>query len=339
MSQNNKNNNKGGKLFSFFSPSSNKNGQGLTKKQARFDGKYNFYNFFSFMKFRFGDMTVLNLIFILTNFALVLVLFATSGNTNTESTTPASYIYQQIYGVIQYDSASPSVMTMQSVYGVSTPLSVWTTVTKILYYSAFLLPITFSLSNIGMAYVNRGFIRRDYVTVWHDYWYAIKRDWKQGIVVGLIDCGIIYLLYNAIVFYSANKADYMMYVFFFFSVFFALLYFVMRMYLFTMVVTFDLKIRKMFKNALLFSLLGIKRNICAVLGIAVTLFVSVELVLIFTSVGMILPFLYTISLLYLISMYCTYPVIHKYMIKPMEDQNKKQEPPHDNDEPVFIDRG
>lgn len=333
----NNNNNKEGKLFSIFSPSRSRNA-GLTKKQAEFNGKYNFANFFVFLKRHFGDLTILNLIFILCNFSLVLVLFATSGNTNDTVSTPASPFYQHIYGAMRY-SGGNQIASLHAIFGNMTSLSVTTIWTRILYYSAFTLVITFGLSNIGMSYVTRAMVRREHTFVWHDFWYAIKRDWKQGLLVGVIDAVLITLISYALFFYYANLSvgGFQINVMFYLCVFFALYYFVMRLYIYLMVITFKLKTFKLFKNAMIFSLLGIKRNLCALLGIGATFFISYYFILMFSTVAMILPFIFTISLTYFIGTYCAYPVIIKYMIEPYEKEHPKDVIPEE--EPVFTDHG
>ena len=337
--ENNNNYNKEGKLFSFFSPSRSRNA-GLSKEQAQFDGKYNLVNFFKFLKNHFGDLTILNLIFILTNFSLVLVLFATSGNTNDYISAPSSPFYQQIYGAMRY-AQGPDTSALNAVFGTFTSVSVPTLITNILYYSAFTLLITFGLSNVGMAYVTRAMVRREHTFVWHDYWYAVKRDWKQGLLVGVIDCALIFLISYALMFYYSNLAvgGFYINVMFYLSIFFALFYFVMRLYIYLMVITFKLKTFKLFKNAMIFSLLGIKRNLCALLGIGLVAFVSFYLILMFSSVAMILPFIFTFALMYFIGTYCAYPVIVKFMIEPYEKEHPKVEEEIPEEEKIFTDRG
>ena len=336
-----KNNSKEGKLFSFFSPSRSRNA-GISKEQAKFNGKYNFANFFIFLKQRFGDLTILNLIFVIANFSILLVLFATSGNTNISVSTPASPFYQQIYGAMRYGSGT-AVSELAAQYGSLTSLSVWTVWTKILYYSSLTLFITFGLSNVGMAYVTRAMVRREHTFVWHDFWYAVKRDWKQGLIIGVIDCAVIFLISYSLVFYYANLSvgEFYINVMFYLSIFFALYYFVMRIYMYLMVITFKLKTFKLIKNAMIFALLGIKRNLCALLGIGVTLFVSFYLVLMFSTVAMILPFIFTFAFMYFIGSYCAYPVIVKYMIEPYNAEHPKPEQSDqpEDEERVFTDRG
>ena len=100
----------------------------------------------------------------------------------------------------------------------------------------------------------------------------------------------------------------------------AALYFVMRLYIYPMMITFDLPIKKLLKNALIFAMLGIKRNIMALLGIVLLVVLNFFAIVWGLSIGLsvtlILPFFYLAALWGFIGVYAAYPVIQKYMIDP-----------------------
>ena len=107
------------------------------------------------------------------------------------------------------------------------------------------------------------------------------------------------------------------------------IYIIFRFYTYLMVVTFDMKLMKIFKNALIFVVLGIKRNIMALLGLLiVTLFAGV-LIVIFLPMGLgvtlVLPFIYYLALCAFIYTYAAYPVIQKYMIDPVAVKSTPEE--------------
>ena len=93
----------------------------------------------------------------------------------------------------------------------------------------------------------------------------------------------------------------------------------MRFYIYLMLVTFDIKIKKIFKNALIFSVLGVGRNLMALLGMVVLIALNVFLVLMLWPLGIVVPIILPlISLLPSVNLllsYGAYPVIEKYMIK------------------------
>ena len=116
--------------------------------------------------------------------------------------------------------------------------------------------------------------------------------------------------------------------FFFVTVAMCILYMIMRFYIYQMLITFDLKNINIFKNALIFTALGIKRNLMALLGIMFLLLMNAGLILLLLPLGvtvtLILPLLYLLSFLGFIQTYCAFPVIDKYMIKPYENQDYRK---------------
>ena len=104
----------------------------------------------------------------------------------------------------------------------------------------------------------------------------------------------------------------------------AIIYLVMRFYVYHMMLTFDLKGRKILKNALIFTVLGIKRNLIAILGLILFGAVHFVLIKVFLSMGItipiILPFFYAMAIVKFITTYAAFPVIEKYMITPYENE-------------------
>ena len=104
----------------------------------------------------------------------------------------------------------------------------------------------------------------------------------------------------------------------------------MRFYIYLMMLTFDLSFKKLLKNALIFTMLGIKRNLAALLGIFLLVFLDVVLLL--SGAGFLLPLALAIPVLFLFAVgafmatYAGYYVIKQYMIDPYyEKQAQAQE--------------
>ena len=98
-----------------------------------------------------------------------------------------------------------------------------------------------------------------------------------------------------------------------------------------MMITFDLSIRKILKNALIFVLLGFKRNIVGFLGIVAITAINAALILpglrVNFALPLILPFFYLPALAGFIAAYAAWPNIQRYMIDVYDkpDQGKQQE--------------
>ncbi len=178
--------------------------------------------------------------------------------------------------------------------------------------------ITYGWQKVGTTYILRNMVRGDGVFLLSDYFYAIKRNLKQGFFMGLLDCAIIgTAVFNFLYYLSAPATGWnnFMYVL---TLALAVIYIIMRFYTYLMLVTFDMKFGKMLKNALIFSVLGIKRNIMALVGMAALtgIFVLLGMLLVqfnFYAV-LILPFLCLLGFSGFMYNYAAYPIVERYMI-------------------------
>jgi uncharacterized membrane protein YesL len=190
--------------------------------------------------------------------------------------------------------------------------------------------ITFGWQNVGAAYIVRNMVRGEPVFIWSDYFYAIKRNLKQGFFLGLIDAVAIFTLGFDIVYFWGRTGSFTLDFGFFVTIALIIIYFLMRFYIYLMLVTFDLSIYKILKNALIFSMLGFKRNIMGVLGIALITGLHIMLLFLLISTPLsglpiILPFLWYMAAVTFTAAYAAYPVIDKYMIAPSIGANTEED--------------
>lgn len=184
-----------------------------------------------------------------------------------------------------------------------------------------LTALTWGWQNVGATYNLRSLVRGDSCFLFSDYFYAIRRNLKQGFFVGLLDFIIIAVLAVDFFYfrnYVTSLGSGFLYVF---VIALIVIYTLMRFYLYLMLVTFDLSTRKLLKNALIFSVLGIKRNVMGLLGIvllaALNLLIIVPCLSIGFSAPIILPLFYFLSFTGFIAAYAAYPNIKRYMIDPV----------------------
>ena len=228
-------------------------------------------------------------------------------------------------------SATPTSTLLFDLFGAQQNIPVFTTWTYIgMGICIAFLVITFGWQNIGAAYIVRNMVRGEAVFVWSDYFYAIKRNLKQGFFLGLIDAVILFTLGFDISYFWGRGGTFTLDVGFYLTIALIVLYFLMRFYIYLLIVTFDLSIYKILKNALIFSLLGFKRNILGVLGIALITALHVMLLLLLISTPLsglpiILPFLWYMAAVTFTSAYAAYPVIDRYMIAPYANQEDEEE--------------
>lgn len=180
--------------------------------------------------------------------------------------------------------------------------------------------VTFGWQQVGATYILRNLVRGDSVFLISDFFYAIRRNVRQGFILGLLDSlALGALVFDFLYFLGqpSSPGNNFMYVM---IIALAIIYCVMRFYIYLMLVTFDMKIIKILKNALIFTVLGIKRNVMALLGMVLLAAIAVVLILFLGSYVpalIIMPFLYLLAFWGFMSTYAAYPVIQKYMIDPV----------------------
>ena len=125
------------------------------------------------------------------------------------------------------------------------------------------------------------------------------------------------LVFDAIFFYT-HLGSFVNSVMLWATVFMIFIYFAMRFYIYLLTLTFDLKIRQIFKNALIFAFLGFKRNFLATVGILLTVIVNFYIAWIYIPIGIVLPLIITVGLCMFMATYAAWPKIKEIMIDPYE---------------------
>lgn len=303
----------------------NKDGKGIDPDEKKIMEEPNFANYFKLFGRRLGNIISVNLLMIFGNFPIFFALAVLTGYFSHVSTAPAYSSFAAIYGsVVQQPSTYAAAVFGE--FSIQSTVTVLSTVDYVLLGVACLALFTFGPVMVGTTYIMRNIFRQEPVFLMHDFFYAIKRNIKQALLFGVMDVAIILILAYDMVLYNLSFSNGMFYAAMFFAMLcIAVLYFFMRMYIYVMMITFDLSIKKLLKNALFFSILGIKRNICALLAVAAAVLLTAFLVFVYLPIGIILPFVILFAFVLYTTTYCAYPVIHKYMIAPYYTDNEGSE--------------
>ncbi len=274
--------------------------------------------FFKLLKRNFSKLLTLNFLMLFMIIPIIAAIFVYLQGPTTPAQT--GILAPTLFGA-SLISESPAVLLMQSIYGMTAHVSAsGTPVYIIIAVLMLLLAITFGWQNIGSTYILRSMVRGEPVFMWSDYFYAIKKNLRQGFFMGLLDFACIGLLTFDIFYFSGMYGSFGQDMMFFCSIGLAIIYILMRFYIYLMLITFDLSIFKILKNALIFTTLGIKRNAMAVFGIILMAALNLVLCMLFIPMGIIvpavLPLVYFLPFSAFITTYAAYPNIKKYMIDP-----------------------
>ena len=276
--------------------------------------KPNVANFFKVLWKKLGKLLSANLIFIFGNFPIFFFLIALSGLVSETTTAPLYQVWGPINGAMKFENNS-STGLLSTIFGAHTETTIINTPTIIFFVLGALVVFTLGITKVGTTYLYRNMMSGEAVFPLSDFTYVVKKNVKQSIILGIIDSLLIAMFaYNIFYLYRTYNVSSTNSLMFFFTIAMCIVYSFIRPYAYIMVFTFDLKIRKIIKNATLFVMLGLKRNLMAMLGVICVILINYGLFLVFMPLGLILPFIITISICDFIGVYAAYPVILNHMV-------------------------
>ena len=302
----------------------NKDGKGVDRNE---DNRPTFLNFFKNIFRKFPQLLRLNLLMILQ--IVPLIIIACLYFLGPKSPTMSNVMFAPLFGLNQASNGAvaSSTLDLSSIHMGLPVFSPPVTITII--FLVIIMAITWGWQNIGATYVLRGLVRGDPVFIFSDFFYAIKKNLKQGFFLGLVDFIISGVLLIDFFYFYQQTGSFGLDFMYFAILGLSILWFIMRFYIYNLLITFDIKIFKLIKNAFIFSVLGIGRNILALLGIVLLTAIHIFLIIIFIprgiSIPIVLPFFYILAATAFMSCYAAYPIIDKYMIAPYAAANDDEE--------------
>ena len=314
----NENNNKKKKFNLFDTLTGNR----TSKKDAGrkdMDSPRNFKFFFKLFGMEFSRLFPINITFILGNFPIIFLMIGLAGYFNDTTIAARSSLFPSVAGMTSA-SVSPLSAALFGVHGVQVPQSVNTTLTTVFFVLGALTLLTFGPVTCGLTRILRNIVKGDPVFFFQDFIDTIKKNLLQSILMGALDCLFVGLIAYDILFFKAQVdyggSSFANGIMFWASIFLAFCYLIMRMYIYPMLITFKLSIPKILKNAFIFTFIGMKRNLPALLAMAFVIILNFMIAVVFLPIGVVLPMVFTIGILMFISTYAAWPKIDEIMIKP-----------------------
>jgi uncharacterized membrane protein YesL len=182
--------------------------------------------------------------------------------------------------------------------------------------------IAYGPANAAFTYVLRNMANEQPVFMLSDFWDAFKANWKQSFVYSLLMAVISFVLVTAVQFYNMNtELHSWMFIPAGLCIFFGLIIVLMSFYVNLMIVTLNLPLKAIIKNAGILAVLCLKTNILTLLFtglivLATALFFPPSLIVVVFVVPAWVGF---------IVCYNSYPGIRKYAIDPFLEQQEAQQ--------------
>lgn len=293
----------------------NKESEGVSKDEIPIANDPTLKNFFKLIGRKLNRLLSVNLLILAGNFPIFFIFLGLSGYLSIHTVQPLYAVFAPLKGAMMFDS-SASCAALWSIFSRPAEVVVFTVWDYIAFGIGALVLFTYGPVRVGVTYILRNMFRGEPVFLMHDFFYAIKRNLRQAIIVGIMDLGIIFIFIKDIEYLNIHYSKGMMSVMFFMCLALSVVYILMRPYIYLMLVTFDISIFKMIKNAFLFTIIGIKRNIAVLLGTILVLALEYTLLAVYIPLGVIIPFIILPSFLIMMGIYGAYPKIKEIMIDP-----------------------
>lgn len=283
-------------------------------------------SFFSILGRRFWKLISINLMFLL--FSLPFLVFAYFSS---------SYLLAVLFPRLNPNQLSESLLLANAGFDESLA-------EQIAGSTIFLFQIMFTACNIGLLYqlfgpvfagitfVLRNYARDDHAFVWMDFCESFKNNFK----ISLLSAGIYWvadlLILFSLAFYSQSITQpvlrtilttVLVILFFFLSV--------MNMYAYQMMVTFELRLRDIYRNAALFTMARLPLNLL-MLAISILLLAGPPFLAFYFIPAIHLVFVVTLvwylffafSFCFLLQNFCVHRVIDRFMLQPLREKEARE---------------
>ncbi len=192
--------------------------------------------------------------------------------------------------------------------------------------------ITNGFANVGITHVARNTARDKHSFGLSDFFDTIKKNKKQALIAGIINSVVYILMIINLVFYWFFAKNILQSIGFGFVMAIFFLFSVMNYYLWTLIITFDFKLKQAYMNSFRFVFVNLKYNLLCFFVLALVIAAGIALLVIFPNFFfIILP----IEVLLYITIYpafralliqfCTFHSIKKYIIDPYYEEHPDED--------------
>ena len=206
----------------------------------------------------------------------------------------------------------------------------WKFITINLVYVLLSVPVvTTGLTACGLTHVARNTARDKHSFGLSDFFETIKKNWKQSLIAGILNVAILFLLFWITDFYHAQYGETGNFIHLIglgLSLSLTLIFLLMKFYLWTLIITFNLTLKQVYKNSFKFVFINFKGNLlCGLCLLAVyALYVAIILLIpyfIVWTIAAVLALCTLPAFRFLLIQYFVFPSIKKHMIDPYYEQH------------------
>lgn len=183
--------------------------------------------------------------------------------------------------------------------------------------------VTTGPAQAGFTYIMRNYAREEHAFIWSDFKETAIKNMKQSLIISTINSLLTFIMLFSIRAYMIlGSGNFIMTAGSALMVVLFIIFAIMNMYIYPIMITFDLKIKQIYKNALIFAVVKFLPNV----GI---LLLSVFLIILSfyfnPIIGIIIYLFFTVSLIGFLTNFYVYPKLKKYMISRIEEEEDEDD--------------
>ncbi len=191
--------------------------------------------------------------------------------------------------------------------------------------------VTVGPAQAGFTYIMRNYAREEHAFLWSDFKDTALKNMKQSLTVSTINFFATFLLLFSIRAYNElinleqlpviiGTAGFAI------MVVVLIIFACMNMYIYPIMITFDLSLKQLYKNSLIFAVIKFLPNIGILLLSAFFIFLSFGMIFPFNPLIGFVPYLFlTVSLIGFLTNFYVYPKLKKYMISHLEEEEDEED--------------
>ncbi len=172
----------------------------------------------------------------------------------------------------------------------------------------------------GLTFVLRNWARQEHAFLVSDFFEHTKKNWKQGLALSVLSTCVTYIFITAVLFYLKSGISPLLVVVL--AAVLAVMLLTMGFYTYPMVVTFDMRLKDILKNAWLFSLAKLPQNLFFLVIIGA---VHILLIWYLPIIWMILMAVVLIAWTGFTMNYYAWHVMNKHMISQIPVDKEEEE--------------
>jgi len=206
--------------------------------------------------------------------------------------------------------------------------------------------ITVGPAQAGFTYIMRNYAREEHAFIWGDFKDTALKNFKQSLAVSSINFFVTFMILFSIRAYSELIRHNLIPVMlgtagFAIMVLVFIIFACMNMYIYQILITFELTLKQIYKNSLIFAIIKFIPNIGILLLSAFIIFLSFGMIIPFNPlIGFFPYFFITVSLIGFLTNFYAYPKIKKYMLSRIKNEDGEDDSEvEDKDEENSDDEG